>query len=791
MELIAAGEERTGIENLERAYELLPHPSVLYNIGLAYADMGSTPSAIEYLKRYLETEPSDTATVSRLVSALEEQLAAEIRSAAGSEDKPSKPSTEQSSGSSSPDPRVEDLIERLEALAARAELGLERATDATDTAAPPAELDSKTEAIYDQEIVSASRQTTNALSAPAPTTIITAEEIRLSGATTLWDLLRRVPGISVLTSDAGGADVALRGFNQRVSNKVLVLVDGRSVYLDFVGSTFFRTMSVGLQDIERIEVIRGPGATLYGASAFGGVVNIITRRPGRTQEGEVQVRGGSGGVLHSSGRFAGREGKLSWRGSVGYEQAQRFEREFGDRSDLVTSVEDPNIAVRMVRANGGLEVRPSERVQIGLSGGAAYGYTTFLGIGVFRDFGMLGLHADARFDLQVKGFGLRTFWNHTAATTGPTWQRVGDRDLSSDLATHTLDVEALYSGTEWTGPVRHDIALGGGYRLKAVDWDFLSGPKLEQHLHGFIEDRITLAPQVAMVAGFRFDQHPLVGFTPSPRFALLIKPTSGQLIRASVGTAFRNPAFLESYADLVVPSGTVTGVGLHAQGNPSLLPEQIASFQLGYTFEESAFFSFGLEGYYQQVTDLIVVGNVEAGDGLPHREDELFVAGSSAFLNDEGLYHAMGGEVEVHAFPIDGLDLRGSYSFSYVLDQVKKEAGEEDARDRRHPMHSGHFGVSYRSQVGIEGNIDIHIVGNVTLPERSFDIESGRVVVEPCEGDQYALVNARLGYRFPTERFEIGLTATNISGFFTGGHREHCLGARVGGRVMGSASYRF
>jgi len=795
MDLIASGEQLAGIESLQKAHELMPHPSVLYNIGLAFSDLGLTRSAIDYLNRYVASDPPDAATVRGLVIVLERQLGAEMPPAPSGGDSGSEPDAPRSD--SKEDPRLEELISRLEELARRAETspsqrpGPVESEAGAESAPRPEELVSKTEVIYEQEIVSASRRATNAVNAPAPTTIITAEEIRLSGATTIWDLLRRVPGMSVLTSDAGGADVALRGFNQRVSNKVLVLVDGRSVYLDFVGSTFFRTLSIGLPDIERIEVIRGPGATLYGASAFGGVVNIITRQAGSQNEGEVLVGGGSGGVLSSSGRFSGRQDKVSWRGSVGYEQAKRFEREFGERSDLTVGVPDPDIAVRMVRASGGFTLRPSDRVKVGLTGGAAYGYNTFLAIGVFRDFGMLGLHADARFDLQVDGFGLRTFWNHTSAATGPTWQRIGDRDLSSDLETHTFDVEAIYSGTEWTGRVRHDLALGGGYRLKSVEWGFLEARQLEQHLHGFLEDRITFSRHVAMVAGFRFDQHPLVGFTPSPRFALLIKPTAGQLIRASVGTAFRNPAFLESYADVVVPSGTVSGVGLRAMGNPSLQPEQIASVQLGYTFEDSPNFSFGLEGYYQQVADLILVGDVESTDVLPRRDEELFVAGASAFMNDPGRYHSMGAEAEFHAFPVDGLDVRLSYSFSYVIDQAKKDAGEQDSSDRTHPQHSAHFGISYRSRVGLDANVDVYFVDEVIFQERSFDSATGEVLVAPCSGERYGLVNARVGYRFPKERFELGVAAYNIAGLFTGGHREHCLAARVGGRVMASASYRF
>lgn len=785
MDLVAEGEQLAGIESLTRAYELMPHPSVLYNIALAYTDLGLHRSAIDYFERYLESGPPDAATVRTLVEVLEAQLQAEEQ-AALEESAPAEGEGE--TAGASKDPRVDDLLARVDALVRSLE-------DPSDEEAgadlPSPELTSKTESIYDQVIVSASRQATNAVNAPAPTTIITAEEIRLSGATTVPEILRRVPGISVITAGAGHADIAIRGFNQRVSNKVLVLVDGRSVYLDFVGATFYRSMTVGIDDIERIEVIRGPGATLYGANAFGGVVNIITRQAGRNDEGQVQVRGGSGNVLGASGRFSGRRGGLAWRGSVGYEQANRFEREYGERVDLIASVEDPDLAVRTVRANGGLTLRPDEKTTVGLSGGVSYGYTSFLGIGVFRDYSLLGLQADSRLDLQVGGFGVRAFWNHTNATTGPTWQRAGDPDLHAQLMTHTLDVEALYSGTEWTGPLRHDLALGGGYRLKAVDWAFLSGAQLEQHLHGFIEDRVTFLPALSLVAGFRFDQHPLVGFTPSPRFALLIKPTAGQVIRISAGTAFRSPTFTESYADLIVPSSSVTGVALHAGSNTDLRPEQIASVQLGYRFEESAFFSFGVEGYYQQIFDLIEVGNIESDSALPERQGSVFVAGSSAFLNNEGVFHSLGAEVEVHAFPVDGLDLRASYSFSYVIDQAKKDAGDPDFRDRRHPWNSAHFGVSYRSPIGLEGNVDVHVVSAVSLPERNFDSTSGEVVIEECHGDHYGLVSARLGYRFASERFELGVTGYNLAGFATGGHREHCLASRVGARVLGTATYRF
>ena len=789
MDLIASGEQLAGIEALERAYELLPHASVLYNIGVAYADLGMSRSAVDYLDRYLASGPKDSATVSRLVLVLKEKLAQEdaaLRSppVPGSEQsvaEPQAPSLEPSSVD------LAVLLDKIDDLAARLEAGESDSSQSPDSSGS---LDSKT-SVYEELIVSASRQTTAALDSPAPTTVITAEDIRVSGATSIPDLLRRVPGISVMTSDAGAADVAIRGFNQRVSNKVLVLVDGRSVYMDFVGSTFFRQLPIGLPDIERIEVIRGPGATLYGASAFGGVVNIITRRPTLPNEGEVQVGGGNGGQIQGYGRFGGRRDKLSWHGSVSFDQAERFERQLGDRADYYASMEDADLSTRFVRAHGNLSIRPEDKVHLGFSGGASYGYNSFLGLGVFREFGMRGVHSNLRADLQIGGFGLRTFWNHSNAEAGPVWQRTGDRDLLSDVETHTLDVEALYSGTEFTGPLRHDLAVGGGYRLKSVDWEFLSTQQLEQHFFGFIEDRLTFRPDVSLVAGFRFDQHHLVGFTPSPRFSLLLKPTEGQLVRLSAGTAFRSPAFLESYADLLLPSGVVSGVGLRAQGNVDLRPEQIAAIQVGYSFEESPYFSFGVETYYQRVRDLIQIGGLDGGSGLPPRDGELFVSGSSQFQNDPTDYHAVGGELEVHAFPVDGLDVRASYSFSYVINQALRDAGVEDFQDRRHPEHSGYIGVSYRSGVGVDVSADVHVVSSVTIPERSFDPSTGDAVLVDCNGEGYANVNARVGYRFPGDRLEVSVAASNIAGFISGGHLEHCFGARVGGRVMAKVAYRF
>src|SRR6266478_8297214 len=301
MSLIAAGQVERGIAELKQAYAIKPHPDVLYDIAKAYVDLGNIPEALSYFRQYVATDPIDKDQVLSVM----QRLQAAIGPGASA---PAAPQPQlQSADVQKLIAQLQALVSQQQALMANAGAGTKQATAGKKSepqkAAHPeddmfeaetisarsrattreiaAELSSAHDAdaddIFEEQVVTASARSSSETRAPASLTIIGEDEIRMSGAATIPEILRRVPGIDMAEMNPSDSNVSIRGFNRRVANKVLVLVDGRSVYQDFLGGTFWPLVDVAIQDIDRIEVIRGPGSALYGANAFAGVVNIITR----------------------------------------------------------------------------------------------------------------------------------------------------------------------------------------------------------------------------------------------------------------------------------------------------------------------------------------------------------------------------------------------------------------------------------------------------------------------------------------------------------------------------------
>src|SRR5260221_6565100 len=143
------------------------------------------------------------------------------------------------------------------------------------------------------QVTSVSKHAERLADAPASIFVITGEDIRRSGATRLAEALRLAPNLEVARASASSYAISARGFNNTIDNKLLVLIDGRTVYTPLFSGVFWDAQDVMLEDVERIEVISGPGAALWGANAVNGVINVITRRSPDTQGGDAYARSGS------------------------------------------------------------------------------------------------------------------------------------------------------------------------------------------------------------------------------------------------------------------------------------------------------------------------------------------------------------------------------------------------------------------------------------------------------------------------------------------------------------------
>src|SRR5438132_7563910 len=348
MSLIGAGQIERGIGELKQAYAIKPHPDVLYDIAKAYVDLGDIPEALNYFRQYVATDPVDKEQVQAVIQRLQaaigsaappppameappqnidvQKLLAQLQ-ALIQQSQPPAPAAPARTASSK-----KGELAKPGAVAAKGEDGMfEGETIPAKTRATAREIaaelsgthEAGSEDIFEEQVVTASVRSSSETKTPASLTVNTGDEIRMIGAATIPEILRRVPGIDVAEMNPSDTNISIRGFNRRLANKVLVLVDGRSVYQDFLGGTFWPLVDVAIQDIDRIEAIRGPGSALYGANAFAGVRNIITRTGEDISGARVFGQAGDHGTYQGVVTTGGKTRKLTYRTTFAYDRADK------------------------------------------------------------------------------------------------------------------------------------------------------------------------------------------------------------------------------------------------------------------------------------------------------------------------------------------------------------------------------------------------------------------------------------------------------------------------------------
>jgi outer membrane receptor protein involved in Fe transport len=808
MEAIANGHYEIGIVELKRANEILPHPNVVYNIARAYAESGDLENAVAFYNRYLEGDPSDADEVTQIVASLLARIRRQ-QSAASQASQVVAPAKA---------PAAEEPVTPSESVAPpqTAKVPVERLpTGAVPAGGAPGNLGrARTEDVFEETVVTASKGAQSPLDAPNSTSIVTEQDIRLSGITKIPELLRRLAGVDIMEVTGAQTEVSIRGFNQRLSNKVLVLVDGRSFYLDSLGATLWSALTIGVEDIERIEVVRGPGSALYGADAFNGVINIITKAPGKGPSG-INAGFGDHDQTHGSVWVTGRDKDFAWRASAGYDYLPRWSREVPDgRQDLSLGSTDQNMSSRTTR----FDLRGTEQlgkgVTLGLGGGLSQGDSEILGIGPLNDVDLTGFQAtDITAFLNSPSFEARVFWKTFRTPFSLNEATIGQSLLPGEIAENVVDGEVQYIGKFETGKsVDHDLHIGLNYRFKEVEWSYLLGQEEENHAGFLAHDAVKLGRYLGLVGDIRVDYDPyLERFIPSPRGSVLVHPSSKSTVRGTVATAFRAPTFLESYLDLPTQLPAAGG-NLLAQEEKAydptfkVQPEQIFTAELGYLNQESDYFVVDSAAYFNHASDLIelapitpvTVSNIEQGltSAIPGAGSyPIFLGG---FDNQCQSYNVYGGELGVRVFPVEGLDIYANSTLNKVQQDNSNctaaqlalfTANGQPVVDQRTSLLKVNTGVQLRTKVGFNGSVDFHYVSPQVWAEQVTNVQAQIIQYQAFPLNAYTLLNARLGFRFLSrDRAEISVVGFNILGIQ---HREHPFGQLIGPRIMGYFSYRF
>lgn len=454
------------------------------------------------------------------------------------------------------------------------------------------------------KVTSVSKKEQSLSKTAAAVYVITQEDIRRSGMTNIPDLLRMVPGVDVARIDANTWAISIRGFNYRYSTKVLVLIDGRTVYTPAFSGVYWDQQSVPLENIERIEVIRGPGGTMWGANAVNGVINIITKSARDTQGGVVSAGTGSqdsadgfaqyGGTAGSKGFYRGYSRYFSVRNSTAANGGEGADGWHGSQGGF--------------RSDWSLSRRDALTVQGDISGLSEGQTVTTM---YFNQLTPISTFYDkARVDSE----NLLGRWTHTFDTGSQTsFQMYYDRFRRDDQGHNVVETGDADFQYHFNPTPRHDVVAGAEFRLTSqtfrngYDIRFGSGYRADRLYSGFVQDEIRLSPSLALVAGSKFEHNAYTGFEYEPSAQLLWTPMDRHTVWASASKAVEQPSWYYQSSVLDAALFPVPGAGpgvLRLSGDPQATAPELWDFEAGYRAQVSSRVSLDLTGFYSDYQHL-------------------------------------------------------------------------------------------------------------------------------------------------------------------------------------------
>lgn len=590
------------------------------------------------------------------------------------------------------------------------------------------------ESLMELKVTSVSKKSQQLTDAAAAIFVITRDDIRRSGVTNIPDALRMVPGIQVAVIDSNKWAVSARGQNGRFANKLLVLQDGRSLYTPLFSGVYWEVQDTVMEDIDRIEVIRGPGAALWGSNAVNGVINIITRSAEDTLGGLVSAGGGTREQGFGTARYGMKIGENTFLRLY----AKHLERDSG----VDKLGKDTNDSWDMTRGGFRLDSHLSHQDSLTLQGDYYDGnlkesYLLFrlptlqdpvFGRLVNTDTGVSGGNILSRWQRSLSGsdnLSLQLYYDHSERNMIILPQKYDTLDLDFQHRFSTF--------------FNQDIVWGLGYRFdhyQVTNTPILSF--LTQHVNNhlfsaFLHDEISLVPdKLSLILGSRFEHNNISGFEVQPNGRLLWTPTPHQSVWGAISRALRSATRGEQdirYRYRTVPPGAPENpssplpLQLEIDGSKDFKSEELIAFEIGYRTEPVSRLTVDIALYYNIYRNLRVrkpgVPFTEPVSGVPANNVQPFI------LSNDMHGNAYGAEIAADWLPVNWWRIQAAYSYERLAmyldgtstDTVNRDNAEGDTPRHQYSVRSGFdLGKQVSLDLWLRGTDRIAFISGTSIP---------------------------------------------------------------------------
>ncbi len=608
-------------------------------------------------------------------------------------------------------------------------------------AAQPA-VPEPTREFWNSDVVSPTGQPGRVSESPSTTFVITADEIRRSGATSIPEILRRVPGLDVRLITATDGELGLRGFAYEITDRVLVMVDGRTVYVDFFGGTAYEMLPVSLVDIEQIEVVLGPGASVYGNKALLGTINIVTRSAADYPFAEGRVDSGPPGDGRVGVRYGVRDGPWRVRATAMGRRVTPY-----DPNPLLPAAAG---GLSPAAAGGGTvtaSYSPSAEAEASLEIGGLRGYLDMIptnatparfegNIGYLRARGLLGLGGPSS---PYGKLHLDLVWN-AGEIRSATFPAPPAPEPAGFRATYHTPYARLHHELRTTMfGVPLNGRWGGEVRLNTLDSTITTGERPVWNVAAFGSEEVLLG-NFRLTAGLRVDRSTLTRVSVSPRLSAVWSPVDGHQIRAAFNTGYNDPQLLEYFANFTTGSAPALSV----RPSPNLAAEHVVYGELGWNGGLTRWLRAFASAFAYRFDDWI---SLDPASLVPSP-----TGFSVAYGNHNTPVDTYGGEV--------GLELALRRTFStyatYALIEPQGHTDIEPYRTQPHfsPRHKVGAGLRVELPAGAYLSVDAQYFGRSEVarpdpfnPACAASNASGEIYCREELG-AFVMANARMGYAF-------------------------------------------